>query len=154
MNLFPSMRFPCEGEITSWSLHPKSNVQGAVYLGAWEERSPNVYRLVGKNTIRVFREGLQTFTIPEGQRISVKKEHFVGVHFHRSCTNNLVSYSTDTQHDCVNTGIFEDDVVRHGGLLDPQETSITRYHLKRTVSVRAHVSSGMHFPFIHARFMD
>ena len=120
-----------------------------MYLGAWEERGHNVYRLVGNNTIYVLREGLQTFTIPEGQRIAVKKEHFVGVHLDRRCTDGLVSYSTDTQHDCVNLGIFEDDVTRHGGLL-----SITHSHRKRTVSVRAHVSSGMHFPFIHARFMD
>ena len=143
MNLFPSMRFPCEGEITSWSLYPKLMVQGVVYLGVWEMLNHNVYRLVGKNNIVVFGEGLLTFPIPEGQRIVVKKEHFVGVHFDTiSCTDGLVSYSSDTQHDCVSTPIFEEDVVRHGGILDLQVTSVVTYFIKRTVSVRAQISPG------------
>ena len=144
MNLFPSMRFPCEGEITSWSLHPKLMVQGVVYLGAWKILNESVYQLVGKNAINVSGEGLLKFPIPEGQRISVTKEHFVGLYLDRSCTDGLVSYSTDTQHDCVNIDIFEDDVVRLDGTIDPTVTGKSPVHLKRTVSVRAHVSQGMH----------
>ena len=48
-----------------------------------------VYQLVGKNAINVSGEGLRTFPIPEGQRIAVKKEHFVGVYFDRSCSGVL-----------------------------------------------------------------
>ena len=145
------MRFPCEGEITSWSLYPKHMVQGMAYLGAWQMLNDSVYQLVGKNAINVSGEGLQTFPIPEGERISVKKEHFVGVHLDRLCPIGLLSYSFDTQHDCVNIEIFEEDVVRLGGLLDLQVTDRTLYYRQKTVSVRAHVSQGMNFPFIHAR---
>ena len=136
------MTFTCDGMVGSWRFNASS--AGTFHSAVWRRYGEAEYVLVGKNQITVTTAGIQSWQVPENERINVTSGDCIGVHYDFSMAG-LVGYTTQTSGKVFEAGIYDNNIATFNGVLNSSTLTGRFYtsHINRAIALRGFIFDPM-----------